>query len=77
MKTKETPIYHKEIVYLPMDVYEKPIIFWFNPLENSTVIYSEKDFIIGSPNHELTYTMDDLKRLNVADFVIKNSTLMT
>jgi hypothetical protein len=63
-------IYHKEPVYLDTDVFDKPLLYWYDAKIPSTEIYSEVDFIIGSKN-KLTYTMEDLKRLNVKDFIIQ------
>jgi hypothetical protein len=64
-------IYHKGIVYLPMEVATEPIMFWYDKTKDSVEIYSDEDFIFGHPTEELTYTMEEIKEMNVSDFIIK------
>ena len=64
-------IYHEGIVNLPDDVYNKPFLFWYDKEKPSTIIYSSSNFIFFSPSEdEITYTMEDIIRLNVADFIL-------
>ena len=65
-----TEIIHEEIVYLPIEVYSEQLLHWYDETKDDTIIISNTDFIMGPTDHELTYTMDDIKRLNVKDFII-------
>jgi len=67
---KITTIKHKGIVYIPIEAFTTPLFFWYNPDKDGVEIQSDTDFIGSADTWGLTYTMDDLQRMNVNDFVI-------
>ena len=67
----EKIICHEGNVYLPKEIYTETIMFWYDKTKPSVVIYSDTDFIIPFDDAvELTYTLQEIKYLNVRDFVI-------